>query len=215
MAIFYTDTGSINRLEVTGSLDITGSSNILNVKGSGSKIFVVSGSSGALLEIGDISGTDTDLYVIESASIEVFKIDKDKNVRISGSLTVTGSFTASLQSGYAWVGDGNGLSRAVQTSSFAGTSGYTITTQTTTYNETATSGTKIILCNTSAGGFTVTLPTAVGNAATIIVKKIAGIPPVVVDGNGSELIDDGPTATLYSVYESITLISDNTEWYII
>jgi len=37
---------------------------------------------------------------------------------ISGSLSVTGSFTASLQSGYAWIGDGSGISRAVATSSF-------------------------------------------------------------------------------------------------
>ena len=37
---------------------------------------------------------------------------------ISGSLSVTGSFTASLQSGYVWVGDGSGISRAVATSSF-------------------------------------------------------------------------------------------------
>lgn len=196
MAIFYTDTGSINRLEVTGSLDITGSSHILNVKGSGSKIFTVSGSAGGLLEIGDISSNDPDLYVIESASIQIFKIDDNKNVSISGSLKVTGSI---LLNGTA-VGSGGG---------------YTTTTQTTNYNETATSGTKIILCNTTAGGFTVTLPTAVGNTATLIVKKIGGIPPVVVDGNGSEQIDDGLTATLYSQYESITLVSDNAEWYII
>ena len=40
---------------------------------------------------------------------------------IFGHLFVTESFTASLQNGFAWVGDGNGYSRAVATSSFAGT----------------------------------------------------------------------------------------------
>jgi hypothetical protein len=123
MATFFTDSGSINRLEVSGSVQITGSSHLLTINGSGSKILVVSGSSGGLLEIGDISATDTDLYVIESASIQIFKISNDKRVSISGSLVVTGSFTASLQNGFALVGDANGLSRAVATSSFGGSPG--------------------------------------------------------------------------------------------
>jgi hypothetical protein len=41
--------------------------------------------------------------------------------RIDGHLYVSQSFTGALQSGFAWVGDGNGYSRAVATSSFAGT----------------------------------------------------------------------------------------------
>jgi hypothetical protein len=40
------------------------------------------------------------------------------NQIISGTLYVSSSFSASLQSGHAWVGDGNGMSRAVATSSF-------------------------------------------------------------------------------------------------
>jgi hypothetical protein len=123
MATFFTDSGSINRLEVSGSVQITGSSHLLTINGSGSKILVVSGSSGGLLEIGDISATDTDLYVIESASIQIFKISNDKQVSISGSLVVTGSFTASLQNGFALVGGANGFSRAVATSSFGGSPG--------------------------------------------------------------------------------------------
>ena len=91
MAIFYTDTGSINRLEVTGSLQLTGSSSLLNVNGSGSKILVVSGSTGGLLEIGDITANDDQIYVIESGSVQVFKIGANKTVRVTGTLFVSSS----------------------------------------------------------------------------------------------------------------------------
>jgi hypothetical protein len=181
-------------------MQLTGSSQLLTVNGSGSKIFVVSGSSGGLLEIGDISGTDTDLYVIESASIQIFKIDNDKNVSISGSLKVTGSI---FLNGAA-VGSGGGGG------------GYTFDVYTANHTETATSGTKIIYCNTGAvGGFTVTLPGATSNVATIIIKKTSLGPPVLVNTQNSELIDDELTATLYSQYESITLVSDDINWNII
>ena len=96
-----------------------------------------------------------------------------------------------------------------------GGSAYVVTGVSTTYTETATSGTKIIKANTTGGAFTITLPTAVGNTATIIIKKTAGVPSLTVDGAGTETIDDGLTAVINRVYESITLVSDNINWLII
>jgi hypothetical protein len=78
-----------------------------------------------------------------------------------------------------------------------------------------TRGTKIIKCDTTSGGFTVTLPTAVGNKALLIIKKVAGSGALTVDGNGTETIDGGTTATINKVYESITLVSDNSNWQIV
>lgn len=101
------------------------------------------------------------------------------------------------------------------TVSSTGGGGYTTTSQTSNYSETATTGTKIILGDTTGGTFTITLPTAVGNASTIIIKKTAGTAALVVDGASSETIDGGLTATINKVYESITLISDNTNWQIV
>ncbi len=120
MAIFHTDTASLARLEVTGSTAMSGSSNVLHIKGSGSAILVVSGSTGGIMEIGDITATLPNIYVIESASIEILKIDRNKAVSISGSLTITGSFTSSLRAGYAFVGGPNNISLEVATSSFGG-----------------------------------------------------------------------------------------------
>ncbi|MFN5250171.1 MAG: hypothetical protein ACK5DE_03935, partial [Bacteroidota bacterium] len=92
---------------------------------------------------------------------------------------------------------------------------YSVASVSTTYSETATAGTKIVSCDTTGGTFTVTLPTAVGNKATIVVKKSAGAPNLTVDGAGSETIDGGLTAVLVRVNESITLVSNNSNWLII
>jgi hypothetical protein len=92
---------------------------------------------------------------------------------------------------------------------------YSVTSQTSNYTETVTRGTKIIKCDTTSAGFTVTLPTAVGNKALLIIKKVAGSGALTIDGNGTQTIDGGTTATINKVYESITLISDNTNWQIV
>jgi hypothetical protein len=49
------------------------------------------------------------------------------NATFSGSFNITGSLTASLQQGYAWVGGAGNISRLVATSSFGGTSGFLTT----------------------------------------------------------------------------------------
>jgi hypothetical protein len=84
MPIFYTETGSLSRLEVSGSTLISGS---------GSGILIISGSTGSLI-FSDITSTG-ELFTVASASIDVFSVI-GKTVRISGSLVVTGSITGSL-----------------------------------------------------------------------------------------------------------------------
>lgn len=91
MATFYTDTGSLGRLEVTGSTILSSSiGGTLQIQGSGSNILSILGSKGSLLEISDTAGTG-DIFTIQSASIDVLTVDSNKNVNISGSLTITGS----------------------------------------------------------------------------------------------------------------------------
>jgi len=85
MAIFYTDSGSFSQLEVSGS------NSKLSVKSSGAGIFTISGSNGPIFEVGDITPSTNDIYVVSSGSVDVFKIDRNKNVSISGSLRITGS----------------------------------------------------------------------------------------------------------------------------
>lgn len=93
-----------------------------------------------------------------------------------------------------------------------GSSSYTVTSQATSYTEAATSGE--VIRKITASGQTVTLPTAVGNTAKLTYKfMVAGT--CVIDGAGTETIDEGLTATLTRQYESITLVSDNANWIII
>jgi hypothetical protein len=95
-----------------------------------------------------------------------------------------------------------------------GGSGYSVVMKTAGYTETATSGELIIKADLAAG-FTIVLPTAVGNTAKIHVKKMQAAGSIVVDGAGSETIDGGLTATLTSQYETLTLVSDNANWLVI
>ena len=93
---------------------------------------------------------------------------------------------------------------------------YTVATQTAaTRNETATSGEKVILCDTTSNSITVNLPTAVGNTAKFHIKKIAAANTVTVDGATTETIDGSLTAAWTPVNVSYTLISDNVNWRII
>lgn len=93
-------------------------------------------------------------------------------------------------------------------------SAISVVTKIAGYTETATSGEFVILADLAAG-FTIVLPTAVGNTAKITVKKMQAAGSIVVDGSGTQTIDGGLTATLTSQYEAITIVSDNANWWII
>ena len=90
-----------------------------------------------------------------------------------------------------------------------------LVTKTSGYTATATDYT--IMCNASGGSFTITLPAAASHADRIYhIKKIdSSANTVTVDGNASETIDDGLTAILTVQYESITIQSDGSEWWIL
>ena len=110
----------------------------------------------------------------------------------------------------------NGVTGPTGSQGATGAAGtYTFASASTTYTATETSGMLIIKCNTTAGAFTVHLPTAVGNTATYVIKKATGTPPVTIDCYLSETVDEGATAVINKVYESVTLVSDNANWWII
>lgn len=91
----------------------------------------------------------------------------------------------------------------------------TISTKTTTY--TLTANDSVILADATGGAFTLTLPTAVGISGTVYdIKRInSGANNVTIDGAGSETIDGGTTAVLAFQYESISIISNGTNWHIL
>jgi hypothetical protein len=76
---------------------------------------------------------------------------------------------------------------------------------TTTYGE-------FVIC--TANTFTVTLPTAVGAQGRVIDVKNIGTGVITVDGAGTETIDGALTYSLLVQYQSVTLLSDGSNWVI-
>ena len=96
--------------------------------------------------------------------------------------------------------------------------GYTVDSRTASYTETATSGEKLVKLTQGGGAspLTVTLPTAVGNTATLHFKLMdAPGAGVTLDGNGSQTIDGALTKALTTQYQSVTIFSDNANWLIV
>ena len=75
---------------------------------------------------------------------------------------------------------------------------------------------EVVLADTSAGGFTVTLPLAAScPGKPITVKKVSGDGNVlVVDAQGAELVDGSPGLNITGQYVSPTLVSDGANWWI-
>lgn len=64
------------------------------------------------------------------------------------------------------------------------------------------------------GTTTVTLPTAVGNTNSYIIKNV-GVATVTIATTSAQTIDGVTSITLPIQYESYTLISDNANWNIV
>lgn len=93
------------------------------------------------------------------------------------------------------------------------TVGVSVTTQTGTYQ--ITTSDSVILCNTTGGGFTVTLPTAVGSTRAYHIKKIASANTLTIATTSSQTIDGGTTIAVTALDETITVVSDNANWRVI
>lgn len=78
-------------------------------------------------------------------------------------------------------------------------------------NYTATVTDNVILCT---GTFTITLPTAVGNGGKVFNIKNVSTGTITVDANGSQTIDGELTQTVLE-YDNLTVISNNSNWFIL
>lgn len=73
----------------------------------------------------------------------------------------------------------------------------------------------VVFMDTSSGPINVHLPTASGQGGKeIMVKYKAGSNSGVLIGSGSQTIDGQSQFGVYNIYESISLISDNSNWFI-
>lgn len=73
-----------------------------------------------------------------------------------------------------------------------------------------------LLCDTSSGNITIDLNAAADdNQGMIIIKKTASANTVTIDANGAETIDGAATQVISTQWESITIISDGSAWFIV
>lgn len=98
----------------------------------------------------------------------------------------------------------------------AGATAYTVYSPTTTTTISETSGEVVVLADATSGNLTVNLPTAVSNTAKITIKKIdSSANTVIIDPNSTQTVDGSATKTIEFQYTSVTLISNNANWFII
>jgi hypothetical protein len=109
-----------------------------------------------------------------------------------------------------YLGDGNYAINATGATKLAGGLTLSYTSTTTTY----TISTSDYLVDCTSGTFTTTLPTASSVAGKTFVIKNSGTGTITVDGDSSETIDGQLTQTL-NQYDSITVVSNGSNWIII
>ena len=84
-----------------------------------------------------------------------------------------------------------------------------------TANSTSTISNDITLATAGAAGITLTLPAAVSGKIVIVKKVDTGAGNVTLDPPGSVTIDGAATKVLYHQYESMTFVSDGTNWFLV
>jgi hypothetical protein len=157
----------------------------------------------------------------------------------NGTLTDNGDGTVTVDTGAGGGGTPGGSDTQVQfndSTAFGGDSGLTYNKTTNTLstdtislsslygsykaktaNYTALTTDYFIACDASGGSFTITLPASSGNTGLqyFIKKTDSSGNTVTIDGNASETIDGSTTKVINTQYESISIISNGTNWYVL
>lgn len=161
-----------------------------------------------------IRATATDTLVIRDSTAGSNRI----SISGTGDITFNSAYTFPTSDGTTdqiLVTDGVGNVDWQDLSSLPASNIRTITTKTANY--TATTSDDIIECDASSGGFTITLPTAVGNSGlsfTIVVTEDSAGNKVTVDPNGSQTINGDSTKELKKE-DSMVVVSNGSNWRII
>lgn len=154
-----------------------------------------------------------------------------------GATTATGNYTTTSSGGFVASGTGSVSTNSGNISSTSGnlvitggtsTLGGKVTmsaaqkvavssVKTANYTASITAD-YVIRVDSSGGGFTVSLPAGHAAGDTLVIKDVsgsAGTNNVIIDPNAAETIDGSATFTMSVNYQSVTVVSDGTNWAII
>jgi hypothetical protein len=186
------------------------------IVGNGST-FVLENGATARASLGvDAAGTDnsTDVTIAggrdyltisgQTITCGVVDISDDTNLAAGTGLTLSGD-TVSIS---------NGGVDTTQLAAGAVTEAKRERTVATT-SSTSTISNDITLATAGAGGITLTLPTAAAGKVVIVKKVDTGAGNVTLDPPGAVTIDGAATKVLYHQYETMTCVSDGTNWFIV
>lgn len=73
----------------------------------------------------------------------------------------------------------------------------------------------VVLCDTTAGGFVITLPSAGANPNKSVTVKKTSTDSNNVTVAATEFIDGGGSAIFFAAYTSLTFVSDGANWWIV
>lgn len=197
---------AISALSLAGNLSVSGNTTI----GSASNDDATFNASLA----SSIPVKTTATYDIGSATLGLRSIyfgANSQTVKIVASSSTSATYTFTLPVSAGTIG------MFLRTNGSATTSwafGESVTTKTTTY--TATADETVILASSSGGPWTLTLPAAASftNKDLLIKKTDSSLNAITIDGNGSETIDGATTTTLNTQYESVRIVCDGSNWFI-
>lgn len=114
-------------------------------------------------------------------------------------------------------GDVTAVGEFIELTGSSVTGGFTLITTSKSSSFTADSNATVYLVDASSAAVTVTLPASSGvtNRVYYVKKTDSSSNLVTVDGNSAETIDGSTTTDLTAQYESIVIVCDGSNWFIL
>jgi hypothetical protein len=153
----------------------------------------------------------TDGLEINNGSMQFF-VSNDAKMQVLGNGVNTVNLNPKSTNTYSLGSSANRWQTAVTNGLAVGVQTVNIPTATA-----LNAGRGVTLCDCTTTPITVPMPAAATLTGQMLwIKKIDSTSnAVTIDGNGSETIDGAASITLTSQYQSITLVSDGTNWFIV
>lgn len=96
------------------------------------------------------------------------------------------------------------------------TASLTTTTATKTAAYTSTASDDYLLADGASAAFTITLHAAATATKPLTIKRInSGANNITIDPNASETVDGATTRVLTQQYESVTMVSNGSNWFVV